>query len=203
MQGEKDDLYPWVELREKSFGFLHQLLNFSFVVENKETLKHLASLYANNHPSMHMGQPSCPNKSGKYFPYHLLLFLLWPYGLVDSISLNAFVDENIPGGVMRGAEWHSHLGSMKVYLIECSKNGITNIGHCLFSYKQSEWHLLHDFLDKISLNLTSNRILIFCHFNHFWLYNSVILITFTMLCIHHHSKPSISKTFSSPQTETL
>ncbi|XP_007452530.1 PREDICTED: carboxypeptidase D, partial [Lipotes vexillifer] len=54
-------------------------------VENKETLKHLASLYANNHPSMHMGQPSCPNKS----------------------------DENIPGGVMRGAEWHSHLGSMK------------------------------------------------------------------------------------------
>ncbi|PNJ34429.1 CPD isoform 9, partial [Pongo abelii] len=23
-------------------------------VENKETLKHLASLYANNHPSMHM-----------------------------------------------------------------------------------------------------------------------------------------------------
>nr|XP_030717773.1 carboxypeptidase D isoform X2 [Globicephala melas] len=56
-------------------------------VENKETLKHLASLYANNHPSMHMGQPSCPNKS----------------------------DENIPGGVMRGAEWHSHLGSMKVH----------------------------------------------------------------------------------------
>ncbi|XP_033279200.1 carboxypeptidase D isoform X2 [Orcinus orca] len=56
-------------------------------VENKDTLKHLASLYANNHPSMHMGQPSCPNKS----------------------------DENIPGGVMRGAEWHSHLGSMKVH----------------------------------------------------------------------------------------
>ncbi|XP_044901312.1 carboxypeptidase D isoform X2 [Felis catus] len=63
-------------------------------VENKETLKHLASLYANNHPSMHMGQPSCPNKS----------------------------DENIPGGVMRGAEWHSHLGSMKDFSV--------TYGHC-------------------------------------------------------------------------
>ncbi|KAF6093139.1 carboxypeptidase D [Phyllostomus discolor] len=63
-------------------------------VENKETLKHLASLYANNHPSMHLGQPSCPNKS----------------------------DENIPGGVMRGAEWHSHLGSMKDYSV--------TYGHC-------------------------------------------------------------------------
>ncbi|KAK2490986.1 hypothetical protein MC885_010671 [Smutsia gigantea] len=63
-------------------------------VENKETLKHLASLYANNHPSMHMGQPSCSNKS----------------------------EENIPGGVMRGAEWHSHLGSMKDYSV--------TYGHC-------------------------------------------------------------------------
>ncbi|XP_036264515.1 carboxypeptidase D isoform X2 [Pipistrellus kuhlii] len=63
-------------------------------VENKETLKHLASLYANNHPSMHLGQPSCPNKS----------------------------DENIPGGIMRGAEWHSHLGSMKDYSV--------TYGHC-------------------------------------------------------------------------
>uniref|UniRef100_A0A3Q2GXR4 Carboxypeptidase D n=1 Tax=Equus caballus TaxID=9796 RepID=A0A3Q2GXR4_HORSE len=63
-------------------------------VENKETLKHLASLYASNHPSMHLGQPGCPNKS----------------------------DENIPGGVMRGAEWHSHLGSMKDYSV--------TYGHC-------------------------------------------------------------------------
>ncbi|ETE60623.1 Carboxypeptidase D [Ophiophagus hannah] len=51
-------------------------------VENKETLKHLASVYANNHPTMHLGQPNCPNKS----------------------------DENIPGGVLLGAQWHSHLG---------------------------------------------------------------------------------------------
>ncbi|KAG8122570.1 hypothetical protein E2320_018054 [Naja naja] len=50
-------------------------------VENKETLKHLASVYANNHPTMHLGQPNCPNKS----------------------------DENIPGGVLLGAQWHSHL----------------------------------------------------------------------------------------------
>ncbi|KAF5911671.1 hypothetical protein HPG69_015648, partial [Diceros bicornis minor] len=31
-------------------------------------------------------------------------------------------DENIPGGVMRGAEWHSHLGSMKDYSV--------TYGHC-------------------------------------------------------------------------
>uniref|UniRef100_A0A8C8SCC2 Carboxypeptidase D n=1 Tax=Pelusios castaneus TaxID=367368 RepID=A0A8C8SCC2_9SAUR len=63
-------------------------------VENKETLKHLASLYANNHPSMHLGQPGCVNES----------------------------DKNIPGGVIRGAEWHSHLGSMKDYSV--------TFGHC-------------------------------------------------------------------------
>lgn len=100
-------------------------------MENKETLKHLASLYANNHPSMHLGQPSCPNKSGRYFRYPLLLsLLLWaregvlPYGFVDPTSLNTFIDENIPGGIMRGAEWHSHLGSMKVCFLEYSENGI-------------------------------------------------------------------------------
>uniref|UniRef100_A0A8C6VF47 Carboxypeptidase D n=1 Tax=Naja naja TaxID=35670 RepID=A0A8C6VF47_NAJNA len=58
-------------------------------VENKETLKHLASVYANNHPTMHLGQPNCPNKS----------------------------DENIPGGVLLGAQWHSHLGSMKDFSV--------------------------------------------------------------------------------------
>ncbi|XP_015745003.1 carboxypeptidase D [Python bivittatus] len=63
-------------------------------VENKETLKHLASVYANNHPTMHLGQPSCPNKS----------------------------DENIPGGVLLGAQWHSHLGSMKDFSV--------TYGHC-------------------------------------------------------------------------
>lgn len=63
-------------------------------VENKDTFKHLAFLYANNHPTMHLGQPNCPNKS----------------------------DENIPGGVLLGAEWHSHLGSMKDY-------SVTH-GHC-------------------------------------------------------------------------
>ncbi|XP_054250161.1 carboxypeptidase D [Indicator indicator] len=63
-------------------------------VENKETLKHLASLYANNHPLMHLGQPGCPNKS----------------------------DETIPGGVIRGSEWHSHVGSMKDFSV--------TFGHC-------------------------------------------------------------------------
>jgi hypothetical protein len=65
-------------------------------VENKETLKHLASLYANNHPSMHMGQPSCPNNSGRYFPYAGLLVLVdcfgdrRVFGLVDPTSHNGF-----------------------------------------------------------------------------------------------------------------
>lgn len=54
----------------------------------------LASLYANNHPVMHLGQPGCPNKS----------------------------DESIPGGVIRGSEWHSHLGSMKDFSV--------TFGHC-------------------------------------------------------------------------
>ncbi|KAF7244400.1 Carboxypeptidase D [Varanus komodoensis] len=63
-------------------------------VENKETLRHLASLYANSHPTMHLGQPNCPNRS----------------------------DENIPGGVLLGAEWHSHLGSMKDFSVM--------YGHC-------------------------------------------------------------------------
>lgn len=77
-----------------------------------------------------MGQPSCPNKSGRCFPYPLLLLLLsgmegvLPEGLVEPLSLNAFIDENIPGGVMRGAEWHSHLGSMKVISTEYSESRI-------------------------------------------------------------------------------
>ncbi|KAM4795649.1 carboxypeptidase D [Rhinophrynus dorsalis] len=58
-------------------------------VENKDTLKHLASVYANNHPTIHMGHPGCPNKS----------------------------DENIPGGVISGAEWNSHQGSMKDFSV--------------------------------------------------------------------------------------
>ncbi|KAG8450429.1 hypothetical protein GDO86_002911 [Hymenochirus boettgeri] len=34
-------------------------------VENQDTMKHLASIYANNHPTIHMGHPGCPNKSGQ------------------------------------------------------------------------------------------------------------------------------------------
>ncbi|XP_072286935.1 carboxypeptidase D [Pyxicephalus adspersus] len=63
-------------------------------VENKDTLKHLASVYANNHPTIHLGHPGCPNKS----------------------------DENIPGGVISGAEWRGHQGSMKDFSV--------TQGHC-------------------------------------------------------------------------
>ncbi|XP_063812032.1 carboxypeptidase D [Pseudophryne corroboree] len=58
-------------------------------VENKDTLKHLASVYADNHPTIHLGHPGCPNKS----------------------------DENISGGVICGAEWRGHQGSMKDFSV--------------------------------------------------------------------------------------
>ncbi|KAG2459522.1 CBPD Carboxypeptidase, partial [Polypterus senegalus] len=63
-------------------------------VGNEDTLKHLATVYANNHPTMHLGHPGCTNNA----------------------------DETIPRGVLRGAEWHSHLGSMKDFSMD--------FGHC-------------------------------------------------------------------------
>lgn len=63
-------------------------------VENEDTLKYLASVYSNNHPTMHLGRPGCPNSQV----------------------------ENIPGGVLRAAEWHSHMGSMKDFSLD--------FGHC-------------------------------------------------------------------------
>ncbi|XP_048836679.1 carboxypeptidase D [Brienomyrus brachyistius] len=62
-------------------------------VENEETLKYLASVYANNHPKMHLGHPGCPDNQA-----------------------------NFPGGVVRAAEWHSHMGSMKDFSVD--------FGHC-------------------------------------------------------------------------
>ncbi|XP_029111423.1 carboxypeptidase D isoform X3 [Scleropages formosus] len=62
-------------------------------VENEDTLKYLASVYANNHPKMHQGHAGCPNNQVNY-----------------------------PGGVLRAAEWHSHLGSMKDFSVD--------FGHC-------------------------------------------------------------------------
>ncbi|KAM8976149.1 carboxypeptidase D [Pelodytes ibericus] len=63
-------------------------------VEHQETLKHLAAVYATNHPTIHLGHPGCPNKS----------------------------EENIPGGVIGGAEWRGHQGSMKDFSV--------TYGHC-------------------------------------------------------------------------
>ncbi|KAK1158328.1 hypothetical protein AOXY_G23196 [Acipenser oxyrinchus oxyrinchus] len=59
-------------------------------VENEETLKYLATVYANNHRTMQQGRPGCANNKV----------------------------ENIPGGVLRGAEWHSHMGSMKDFSMD-------------------------------------------------------------------------------------
>ncbi|XP_067306751.1 carboxypeptidase D-like isoform X2 [Pseudorasbora parva] len=61
-------------------------------VENDDTLRYLATVYANHHPTMHLGNTGCPNMG------------------------------NIPDGVLRAAEWHSHMGSMKDFSVD--------FGHC-------------------------------------------------------------------------
>ncbi|XP_072548111.1 carboxypeptidase D [Salminus brasiliensis] len=64
-------------------------------VENESTLRYLATVYANNHPTMHLGDTGCPNSSQM---------------------------GNIPDGVLRAAERHSHMGSMKDFSVD--------FGHC-------------------------------------------------------------------------
>ncbi|MCI4385837.1 hypothetical protein PGIGA_G00055340 [Pangasianodon gigas] len=64
-------------------------------VENESTLRYLATAYANNHPTMHLGDTGCLNNGQM---------------------------GNIPDGVLRAAEKHSHMGSMKDFSVE--------FGHC-------------------------------------------------------------------------
>ncbi|XP_068440183.1 carboxypeptidase D [Clinocottus analis] len=74
-------------------------------VENDGTLKYLASVYANNHPKMHLGGTVCSNDMG-----------------------------NIPDGVMRAAERQSHMGSMKDFSMDfghCPEITVYS-GCCLF-----------------------------------------------------------------------
>ncbi|XP_047661258.1 carboxypeptidase D, b isoform X1 [Tachysurus fulvidraco] len=56
---------------------------------SEETLKYLASIYASIHPVMHLGYPGCRN------------------GL-----------ESVPGGILRGADFKGHMGSMKDYSVD-------------------------------------------------------------------------------------
>ncbi|XP_067222221.1 carboxypeptidase D [Chanodichthys erythropterus] len=64
-------------------------------VENDDTLRYLATVYAKHHPTMHLGNTGCPNSSQM---------------------------GSIPDGVLRAAEWHSHMGSMKDFSVD--------FGHC-------------------------------------------------------------------------
>ncbi|XP_068173763.1 carboxypeptidase D [Antennarius striatus] len=76
-------------------------------VENEGTLKYLASVYANNHPKMHLGDTGCSN-TGQM--------------------------GNVPDGVMRAAERQSHLGSMKDFSVDfghCPEITVYT-GCCLF-----------------------------------------------------------------------
>ncbi|KAB5548691.1 hypothetical protein PHYPO_G00058480 [Pangasianodon hypophthalmus] len=56
---------------------------------NEETLRYLASIYASSHPVMHLGYPGCIN------------------GL-----------ESVEGGVLKGAEFRGHMGSMKDFSMD-------------------------------------------------------------------------------------
>ncbi|XP_076138273.1 carboxypeptidase D [Alosa pseudoharengus] len=62
-------------------------------VENEDTLKYLASVYAENHPTMHIGNAGCRGES-----------------------------QIGNSGVLRAAERHSHMGSMKDFSVD--------FGHC-------------------------------------------------------------------------
>ncbi|XP_059186882.1 carboxypeptidase D [Centropristis striata] len=76
-------------------------------VENEGTLKYLASVYANNHPKMHLGDTGCLNN-----------------GQIG----------NIQDGVMRAAERQSHMGSMKDFSMDfghCPEITVYS-GCCLF-----------------------------------------------------------------------
>ena len=128
-----------LNLEKNSFDFSANFWIFLFVVENKETLKHLASLYANNHPSMHMGQPSCPNKSGRYFPYALLLLLLfgerrrtcliWSYWPYNSQCFYRWEYSRRSNAWSRMAQ---SPGQHEGMFIEYSENGIVNT-YCTWS----------------------------------------------------------------------
>ncbi|XP_066502656.1 carboxypeptidase D, b isoform X2 [Hoplias malabaricus] len=59
--------------------------------QNEETLKYLAAVYTNNHPRMHFGYPGCQNGP-----------------------------ESVPGGILRGAEFSLHSGSMKDFSMDVS-----------------------------------------------------------------------------------
>uniref|UniRef100_A0A3Q1G7H1 Carboxypeptidase D, a n=1 Tax=Acanthochromis polyacanthus TaxID=80966 RepID=A0A3Q1G7H1_9TELE len=76
-------------------------------VVNEGTLKYLASVYANNHPKMHLGDTGCSNNGQM---------------------------GNIPDGVMRAAERQSHMGSMKDFSMDfghCPEITVYT-GCCLF-----------------------------------------------------------------------
>lgn len=75
-------------------------------VDNEGTLKYLATVFASNHPKMHLGNTECSNNG----------------------------QSNIPDGVMRAAERQSHLGSMKDFNMDfghCPEITVYT-GCCLF-----------------------------------------------------------------------
>ncbi|KAL1252552.1 hypothetical protein QQF64_017245 [Cirrhinus molitorella] len=86
--------------------------------QNEETLRYLASLYASNHPFMHLGNLRCTEKS-----------------------------EDIPGGILKGADFSTHTGSMKDFSLDvgiCPEITVYT-GCCMFP---SESHLFSMWMEN-------------------------------------------------------
>ena len=80
-----------------------------------DVFRYLAATYANSHPSMHYGKPSCPGPS---------------------------VREEFPKGITNGAAWRGNEGGMKDYVYQntnCLEIGI-HMGCCKFPYAQDLEH---------------------------------------------------------------
>uniref|UniRef100_A0A4W4GVC5 Peptidase M14 domain-containing protein n=1 Tax=Electrophorus electricus TaxID=8005 RepID=A0A4W4GVC5_ELEEL len=76
-------------------------------VQNEETLRYLASVYVSNHPLMHLGYIGCSDGLGR---------------------------NEIPQGVLRGAEFNSHTGSMKDFSmdVDACPEVTVYVGCCLY-----------------------------------------------------------------------
>ncbi|KAK1788062.1 hypothetical protein P4O66_016539 [Electrophorus voltai] len=78
-------------------------------VQNEETLRYLASVYVSNHPLMHLGYIGCS----------------------DGLGRN---ERSVPQGVLRGAEFNSHTGSMKDFSmdVDACPEVTVYVGCCLY-----------------------------------------------------------------------
>ncbi|XP_033111584.1 carboxypeptidase D-like [Anneissia japonica] len=81
-------LYSGTSVVKLPYNFIHKNNHASeTVTPDNDVFRYLASTYAQAHPSMHQGNPQCPDHQGDHFE----------------------------GGMVNGAKWHGHTGSMQDY----------------------------------------------------------------------------------------